>query len=71
MFYIKQGNIPDKRHIQHRDKDGSLVFEEHIFKPSLSAPTNSSNRVWLKMIKYPVDYDSDTEPYLGPPLLLS
>ena len=46
-------------------------FEEHIFKPSLSAPTNSSNRVWLKMIKYPADYDSDTEPYLGPPLLLS
>ena len=37
-------------------------YTEHFFKPS--------NRLWLRMIKCPADYDSDTEPYLGPPLLL-
>ena len=37
MFYIKQGNIPDKRHIQHRDKDGSLFFEEHISREGFSS----------------------------------
>ena len=46
-------------------------FEEHIFKPSPSTTsTNPSNPVWLRMIKCPADYESDTEPYLGPPLLL-
>ena len=46
------------------------IFEEHIFKPSPSTTTNPSNPVWLRMIKCPADYESDTEPYLGPPLLL-
>ena len=47
------------------------IFEEHIFKPSPSTSNNPSNPVWLKMIKCPADYESDTEPYLGPPLSLS
>ena len=37
MFYIKQGSIPNKRHIQHRDKDGSLFFEEHISREGFSS----------------------------------
>ena len=37
MFYIKQGHIPNKRHIQHRDKDGSLFFEEHISREGFSS----------------------------------
>ena len=45
-------------------------FEEHIFKPSPSTSNIPSNPVWLRMIKCPADYESDTEPYLGPPLLL-
>ena len=49
-------------------------FEEHIFKPSPSTSTIPSNPVWLRMIKpwikCPTYYVSDTEPYLGPPLLL-
>ena len=47
-------------------------YTEHFFKPSPSASKNppNSNRLWLRMIKCPADYDSDTEPYLGPPLLL-
>ena len=45
-------------------------YVEHFFKPSPSESNNSSNRLWLRMIKCPADYDSDTEPYLGPPILL-
>ena len=29
-FYQKNGEIPDKRHIQFRDKDGGLYWEELI-----------------------------------------
>ena len=37
MFYIKEGNIPKKRHTQHRDKDGVLFFEEHISREGFSS----------------------------------
>src|SRR5215213_473847 len=28
MFYVSRGNIPHKRHTQHRQPDGSLYAEE-------------------------------------------
>ena len=37
MFYTKQGNIPSKRHVQHRDKDGNLFYEEHISREGFSS----------------------------------
>ena len=37
MFYIKQGSIPSKRHIQFRDKEGNLFFEEHISREGFSS----------------------------------
>ena len=37
MFYVKQGSIPNKRHTQHRDNDGSLFFEEHISREGFSS----------------------------------
>ena len=37
MYYIKQGSIPNKRHIQHRDKGGALFFEEHISREGFSS----------------------------------
>ncbi len=37
MFYAKQGSIPNKRHTQHRDNDGSLFFEEHISREGFSS----------------------------------
>ena len=37
MFYTKQGNIPNKRHVQHRDNDGNLFYEEHISREGFSS----------------------------------
>ena len=37
MFYIKQGRIPSKRHIQYRKKDNSLFYEEHISREGFSS----------------------------------
>ena len=37
MFYIKQGSIPSKRHIQFRSKEGNLFFEEHISREGFSS----------------------------------
>ena len=46
-------------------------YAEITFETSPSVlPTNPSNRVWLRMIQCPADYNSDTESYLGPPILL-
>ena len=28
MFYVSRGNVPPKRHTQHRQPDGSLYAEE-------------------------------------------
>ena len=28
MFYVSRGNVPPKRHTQHRAQDGSLYAEE-------------------------------------------
>ena len=28
MFYVSRGNVPHKRHTQHRAPDGSLYAEE-------------------------------------------
>ena len=35
-FYISRGNIPPKRHIQHRADDGKLYFEEHVSREGFS-----------------------------------
>ncbi|MFQ5584072.1 MAG: homogentisate 1,2-dioxygenase [Calditrichia bacterium] len=35
-FYVKRGNIPPKRHIQHRDKSGRLYYEDHISREGFS-----------------------------------
>ena len=35
-FYLKKGNIPEKRHIQHRDRDGNLYYEELISRQGFS-----------------------------------
>ena len=56
MFYIRQGNIPNKRHIQHRDKDGSLFFDgdDYVEIPhnaSLNINDNNGNQCQL-----PADY---------------
>ena len=37
MFYISQGNIPSKRHIQHRNNQGRLFYEEHISREGFSS----------------------------------
>ena len=37
MFYISQGNLPRKRHIQHRSVDGRLFIEEHISREGFSS----------------------------------
>ena len=37
MLYISQGNIPNKRHTQHRDEDGKLFYEEHISHKGFSS----------------------------------
>ena len=63
------GLVDDLESSEDEPRDCNF-FEEHIFKPSPSTSTNPSNPVWLRMIKCPADYESDTEPYLGPPLLL-
>ena len=57
----------DLESMQDEPRD-CYFYTEHFFKPSPSASTNSSNFLWLRMIKCPADYDSDSEPYLGPPL---
>ena len=36
-FYIKQGNIPDKRHTQFRDKKGNLYWEELVSRQGFSS----------------------------------
>ena len=35
-FYVSQGNIPSKRHIQHRVASGELCHEEHISREGFS-----------------------------------
>jgi len=35
-FYQKNGEIPDKRHIQFRNKDGGLYWEELISREGFS-----------------------------------
>lgn len=35
-FYQKRGAIPPKRHIQHRDKNGVLYYEEHVSREGFS-----------------------------------
>lgn len=35
-FYVKRGNIPPKRHIQHRDGSGRLYYEDHISREGFS-----------------------------------
>lgn len=35
-FYLSRGNVPPKRHIQHRSSDGSHYFEEHISRKGFS-----------------------------------
>jgi len=35
-FYLKKGSVPDKRHIQHRDKNGNLYQEELISREGFS-----------------------------------
>ena len=35
-FYQKNGKLPDKRHIQFRDKDGGLHWEELISREGFS-----------------------------------
>ena len=35
-FYQQRGNFPPKRHIQHRDPDGKLYYEEHISREGFS-----------------------------------
>ena len=37
MFYRKQGNIPKKRHTQHRSKDNLLYYEELISREGFSS----------------------------------
>ena len=37
MFYRREGNIPPKRHTQHKDKSGSLYFEELISREGFSS----------------------------------
>ena len=37
MFYRKQGNIPKKRHTQHRSKDNLLYYEELISRGGFSS----------------------------------
>jgi homogentisate 1,2-dioxygenase len=35
-FYVQRGNIPPKRHIQHRDTNGNLYYEEHASREGFS-----------------------------------
>jgi homogentisate 1,2-dioxygenase len=35
-FYIHRGSIPSKRHIQHRNSEGNLYYEEHISREGFS-----------------------------------
>jgi homogentisate 1,2-dioxygenase len=35
-FYQQRGSIPSKRHIQHRDSEGNLYYEEHISREGFS-----------------------------------
>ena len=35
-FYQKRGDIPDKRHIQFKDADGNLFWEELISRQGFS-----------------------------------
>jgi len=35
-FYVQRGNIPPKRHIQHRDANGNLYYEEHASREGFS-----------------------------------
>ena len=35
-FYVQQGNIPAKRHIQHRDHNGNLYYEELVSRQGFS-----------------------------------
>lgn len=36
-FYTKRGNIPPKRHTQHRDQNGHLFHEEHASREGFSS----------------------------------
>ena len=35
-FYQKQGQLPNKRHIQFRDKDNNLYWEELVSREGFS-----------------------------------
>ncbi len=35
-FYVKQGNIPAKRHTQFKQPDGSLYKEQHMSREGFS-----------------------------------
>lgn len=35
-FYVRQGNLPSKRHIQHRSAEGELYHEEHVGREGFS-----------------------------------
>ena len=37
MFYIKRGNVPNKRHTQFKKENGKLYFEEHISREGFSS----------------------------------
>ncbi|MFZ0391963.1 MAG: homogentisate 1,2-dioxygenase [Calditrichia bacterium] len=61
-FYVSRGNIPPKRHIQHRDAQGNLYHEEHASREGFSSiysnlyhlrpPTRISEVGEFKTIKY-------------------
>ena len=36
-FYQQRGQLPDKRHIQFRDKDGNLYYEELVSREGFSS----------------------------------
>ncbi len=61
-FYLRRGNIPPKRHTQHRDKNGNLYHEEHASREGFSSiysnmyhlrpPTRIAKVGEFKTIKY-------------------
>lgn len=64
MFYVARGNIPHKRHTQHRGADGSLYAEElfgvegftgrsscSITSRRRRAPIGSNPPAWLRRSK--------------------
>ncbi|UCF63279.1 MAG: homogentisate 1,2-dioxygenase [bacterium] len=61
-FYVRQGNIPPKRHTQHRDREGKLYHEQLVSRAGFSGiytnmyhlrpPTRISGVGDFKPIKY-------------------